>query len=283
MTSDSRRNASVRNDEDRRKELAEFLKTRRARVSPPESASFPPSRRRTPGLRREEVAELAGVSPSWYTWLEQGRDIHPSADFLNRLGAVLRLNPYELNHLFTLAGRPSPEPADANHEEVPDALDKLVREILPVPAFVMGERFDFLLWNRQFERQIFDLNLIPKEKRTWLDLLFVESAVHKRRPDWQEDARRAVAEFRWSVGKHLGSPWVKELVSRLCRESAEFSQIWQLHDIQERRKSRILEIPHDERGQQSFLRSIYIPIEAENLRLVTFTPISPDGKRKKSR
>lgn len=282
MASDFRKDASTRNDEDRRKELAEFLRTRRARVPPSEAGALPASRRRTPGLRREEVAERAGVSASWYTWLEQGRDIHPSAGFLVRLGDVLRLSPLETHHLFTLAGKAPPESLETRQEEVPEALEKLVREVLPIPAFVMGERFDFLLWNRHFERQIYNLNQIPRERRTWLDLLFVESEIHRRRSDWQEDARRAVAEFRWSVGKHVGSPWVKELITRLRQESPEFAQIWRLHDIQERKKSRVLEIPHEENGNRSFIRSIYIPIEAENLRLVTFTPL-PGARRRKTR
>lgn len=225
---------------------------------------------------------MAGVSASWYTWLEQGRDIHPSIEFLTRLSKVLRLNPHETNHLFNLAGKTPPESLDGNQEEVPAALEKLVKEILPIPAFVMGERFDFLLWNQNFTDQIVDLSGIPLERRTWLDLLFVQSPVHRKRPDWQEDARRAVAEFRWSVGKQLGSPWVKELVTRLCRESVEFAQFWRLHDIQERKKSRVLEIPDGEHGRKSYLRSIYIPIEAENLRLVTFTPLTA-GKRRRSR
>jgi hypothetical protein len=105
-----------RNEEGRRRELAAFLKKKRARVKPLESGIALMTRRRTPGLRREEVAELSGVSASWYTWLEQGRDIRPSPEFLTRLSRVLRLNPFELNHLFDLAGRTPPDSL-ANHRE----------------------------------------------------------------------------------------------------------------------------------------------------------------------
>jgi transcriptional regulator with XRE-family HTH domain len=280
MVSDTRKITPKKDDEARRKELADFLKTRRARVKPPENGYFPFSRRRTPGLRREEVAEMTGVSASWYTWLEQGRDIHPSPELLTRLSNVLHLNPFETNHLFDLAGRIQPEDHETKHEEVPQALEMLVTKVLQVPAFVLGERFDFLLWNRQFTKQFFDLEKIPKERRTWLDVTFIEHTILRARPDWKEMARRTVGEFRWSVGKQIGSPWVKDLISRMRKESPEFAELWRLHDIQERKTSRLLEFQDEKQGKQSFLRSYYIPAEAENLRVMIMIPVTPEKKRR---
>jgi transcriptional regulator with XRE-family HTH domain len=280
MVSDTRKITAQKDDAERRKELADFLKTRRARVKPPENGYFPFSRRRTPGLRREEVAEMTGVSASWYTWLEQGRDIRPSPELLTRLSNVLHLNPFETSHLFDLAGRIPPGDDEANHEEVPHAVELLVTKILQVPAFVLGERFDFLLWNRQFTKQFIDLEKIPKERRTWLDITFIEHTYLRTHPDWRERARRTVGEFRWSVGKQIGSPWVKDLISRMRKESPEFAELWRLHDVQERKTSRLLEHQNEKLGKQSFLRSYYIPAEAENLRVVIMTPVTPEKKKK---
>jgi transcriptional regulator with XRE-family HTH domain len=283
MMSDTRKTTPPKDDAEQRKELADFLKTRRARVKPPESGDFPFSRRRTPGLRREEVAEMTGVSASWYTWLEQGRDIRPSPELLSRLSKVLHLDPFETNHLFDLAGRIPPEDRGAKHEEVPQALEQLVTKVLQVPAFVLGERFDFLLWNRQFTKCFFDLEKIPKERRNWLDITFIEYTDLRTRPDWREHARRTVGEFRWSVGKKIGSPWVKDLISRMRKESPEFAEFWRLHDIQERKTSRLLEFQNEKQGKKSFLRSYYIPAEAENLRVVILTPVTPEKKNRSNK
>lgn len=259
-------------DKDRRKELATFLKIKRSKVPPPKKGHFPFSRRRTPGLRREEVAEMAGISSSWYTWLEQGRNIHPSSELLLRVGKVLGLNSIELKHLFDLAAKDLPAPFEAPQQEVPETLKNLVCKIIQTPAFVMSEKFDFLLWNQKFNEQVYDLNRIPPERRTWLDLVFIVKSSRKAHLDWQEDAQRIVAEFRWSVGKDIGKPWVQNLVSRMSQESPEFAKLWSLHDVQERKKSRILKILSDQDKQLFFTRSIYIPVEAENLKLVILTP-----------
>jgi transcriptional regulator with XRE-family HTH domain len=282
MAHDPRKITTQGDDGERRKELADFLKTRRARVKAPENGYFPFSRRRTPGLRREEVAEMTGVSVSWYTWLEQGRDIRPSTELLVRLSKALRLDPFETSHLFDLAGRTPPEDHEGNHEEVPEALALLVTKGLQVPAFVLGERFEILLWNLQFTKQLFDLEKIPKERRTLLDIIFVEHTAFRAHPNWREQARRTVGEFRWSVGKQIGSPWVKELISRMKKASPEFAEFWRLHDIQERKSSRLLENPNQKDGKNLFLRSYYTPAEAEHLRLVVMTPVAREKKQKAS-
>jgi len=279
MADDIRKKTSQRDDRERREELADFLKTRRARVKPAENEFFQLSRRRTPGLRREEVAEMTGVSASWYTWLEQARDIRPSPELLSRLSKVLRLNPAETSHLFHLAGIVPPESFETSHEEVPKAVSLLVTEVLQAPAFVLGERFDFLLWNRHFSDYFIDLEKIPKERLNWLDLVFTDET-YKKRQDWRESAGRTVAEFRWSVGKQIGSPWVKQLVGRLRKESPEFAEFWRLHDIQERNSSRIIESQNEKFGKQLYVRSFFIPAEAENLRVVILMPIAPEKKKK---
>lgn len=217
---------------------------------------------------------MAGVSASWYTWLEQGRDIRPSPEFLTRLSRVLRLNPFELNHLFDLAGRTPPDSLADNQEEVPPSLERFVKEILQVPAFVMGVRSDFLVWNRQFKDQVRDLDEVPKDQRNLLSLIFNQEWTPRSGPEWHENARTIVAEFRWSVGRQIGSPWVKNFVARMSEESPDFARLWNSHDVQERKKSRIFDVQHKKYGRRSFMRSIYVPAEAEGLRLVVLTPVA---------
>jgi transcriptional regulator with XRE-family HTH domain len=223
---------------------------------------------------------MTGVSAAWYTWLEQGRDIHPSSDLLLRLADVLQLNQFETNHLFDLAGRAPIEDNPFAVEEVPATLKLFVTEMINVPAFILGERYDFLAWNSHLTEQIFDLEMLPKERRNWLDMMFMENSHLRKFPDWPEMARRTVAEFRWSVAKHVGQPWVKELVTRMCKESVEFAQFWQLHDIEERKSSRVLETVNEEKGKKLFVRSIYIPAEAEHLRVVVMAPLKNEKKKR---
>ncbi len=261
-------------DELRRLELADFLKIRRAKIKPIVGHKVSSKWRRTPGLRREEVAEMAGVSTSWYTWLEQGRQIQPSAELLLRLSQVLRLNAFETHHLFDLAGKPLPENFVEPHENIPSTLENLVMNVIQAPAFVMGERMEFLLWNRHYVEQIVDPSTLPKERRTVLDLIFTFDLYKRSHPAWDEHARRIVAEFRHAIGKQAGSPWVHEFVSRLSRESEEFARLWRRHDVEERKNSRTVQIVRDGHAQ-SYVRSIYVPVETGNLRLVIMTPLQP--------
>jgi transcriptional regulator with XRE-family HTH domain len=269
-----------RNDDDRRKELADFLKTRRARVKPPQNSYFQFNRRRTPGLRREEVAEMAGVSSAWYTWLEQGRNIRPSSELLSRLSEVFKLSPFETNHLFDLAEKTSVEDPALTHEEIPDAVRAFVTQMISVPAFILGERYDFLAWNHHLSEQLLDLEAFPKEKRNWLEILFMKDSSFRDLPEWAEVAQRTVAEFRWSVGKHVGRPWVRELVNRMCKESDDFAKLWRQHHLEENNSSRVLEASTGKKGKQSFIRSQYIPAEAEHLRVIVLAPIESKNRKK---
>lgn len=135
------------NSEQRRKELADFLRTRREKLKPEQVGITQGARRRTPGLRREEVAEIAGVGTTWYTWLEQARDIQPSGEVLRRLGQALRLSAAEMRHLFALAGKAMPSDLEAQDESVSDGLQRLLNNALKVPAVLIGGRWDVLALN----------------------------------------------------------------------------------------------------------------------------------------
>src|SRR5260370_32520294 len=131
----------------RRQALADFLRKRRASLYPIEVGLPAGTRCRTPGLRREEVAQLANMGTSWYVWLEQGRDVHPSAQVLESLARVLRLTPNERRHLFLLAGQPLPPSASPAEESIGSALQHVLDDLNPSPAYVLGRRYDYLAWN----------------------------------------------------------------------------------------------------------------------------------------
>jgi transcriptional regulator with XRE-family HTH domain len=275
-TSISNRNGSnYKNDEERRKELADFLRTRRERLKPTPGKVSQLSRRRTPGLRREEVAEIAGVGATWYTWLEQSRDIQPSAEVLERVGKALELNPFEMNHLFALAGRVAPASQLSTLEQVPASLKRIIDD-LRIPALVVGERMDHLYWNKKYTELVapeWD-SIQGKGIRNWLQYIFLEPSVRERLVDWESHSKRILAEFRASIGEQVGSPWVVELIEQLRTSSPEFASSWKSHDVKER-VSLSFEIDHPTLGRLGFERSVYSPVDASKLKLVLFTPLKP--------
>lgn len=263
------RRSKQKPDADRRRELADFLRTRRERLKPDVVG---PGRRRTPGLRREEVAEQAGVGVSWYTWLEQGRDIQPSIELLRSLSKVLQLSPFESRYLFQLAGRPLPDDTEEHETEIPESVRRFVMETLALPAYIIDDRFNFLMANDLFEESFYQLNDLPAEDRNWLHFVFTNPKFRALNPDWEAAARRVLAEFRLSIGKQVTSVWAKDLIKRLSITSPQFAQWWKAHDVLERR-SLITQSPVGAESKKKYERSTYIPLDAENLRINILTPI----------
>src|SRR5262245_17955303 len=191
--------------EARRRELASFLRSRRERVQPGDVGLPPGGRRRTPGLRREEVAQLSGVGVTWYTWLEQGRDINVSAQVVDAIARTLKLDRHEWAHLSTLAGfatGPLPEQCAA----LPDAVRRVMHQVAPYPAAVLNDRFDLLAYNAAFGSLLVDLDELPAAEHNVLWLAFTN-------PDWRagmidsDPSRcRLVASFRSAMANHLGEP-----------------------------------------------------------------------------
>jgi transcriptional regulator with XRE-family HTH domain len=215
----------------RRRELGAFVRSRRERVTP-EQVGLPPSRRRrTPGLRREEVAQLAGVGVTWYTWLEQGRDIHPSAEVLEAIARTLQFDRHEHAHLFTLAGVATTTIADQCMHLGPTA-QPLLDQLEPFPAIIVNDRLDLLAFNRVYASFFEDLDAIPIEDRNILWLVFTHPEWRRTIVDWDEVVGRLVAEYRALMAEHLDdAPW-KSLVARLHAASPEFTAFWERHDVQ---------------------------------------------------
>jgi transcriptional regulator with XRE-family HTH domain len=222
--------AETNGTELRRRELGAFLRSRRERVRPEQVGLPPMRRRRTPGLRREEVAQLAGVGVTWYTWLEQGRDINPSAQVLDAIARTLQFDAHEHSHLFTLAGATTTTIADQCLHIHPTA-QPLIDQLEPFPAVVVNARLDLLAFNRVYASFFDDLDTIPIEDRNVLWLAFTHPRWREVIVDWDDVSGRLVAEYRALMAEHLDDPAWKALVARLHRASAEFTALWERHDV----------------------------------------------------
>lgn len=209
--------------------LAAFLKDRRTRLDP---ASFGFSgRRRTPGLRREEVAQRANISPTWYTWLEQGRGGAPSADVLNRIAKGLLLTEAEREHLFMLGlGRP-PEVRYTGAEGVSPRLQRLIDTLDASPAIVRTATWDVVAWNRAARVVLTDYSALPEGERNILRFMFLRPAIRARQHDWQNLARFVVGSFRADAARAGAVSEVRELVDELCSASPEFAALWRANDV----------------------------------------------------
>ena len=218
-------------DEIRRHELSDFLRTRRARISPA-GIGFPPAnRRRTPGLRREEVAQLAGMSATWYTWLEQRRPISVSRGMLDNLARVLQLNPVERVQLFRLARREPAIDSTPRRETVSPRFQRMLDQSDIMPSFVMGRRWDVLGWNRAARAFFLDFEQIPPDERNMVWLFFTHPALRSLLVEWSTRAQDTLARFRADYGRYAGDSHFVQLVDRLNAVSPEFAQWWPRHDV----------------------------------------------------
>ncbi|MEW2545180.1 helix-turn-helix transcriptional regulator [Streptomyces sp. NPDC047002] len=214
----------------RRRELAEFLRSRRERISPEQVGLARGSRRRTPGLRREEVAHLSSVGVTWYTWLEQARDIKVSAQVLDALARALLLDPVERAHLFSLAGGVDPDPTTPCPQVTP-ALRSMLEQLEPFPAAVQNSRYDLLAYNSTYGVLMRDLDALPPEDRNCLWLAFTDDAWRAALVDRANAQRAMAARFRASMAEHLGDPAWKALLARLRCASEEFRAAWDRHEV----------------------------------------------------
>ncbi|MFD2414764.1 helix-turn-helix transcriptional regulator [Amycolatopsis pigmentata] len=214
-----------------RTELREFLRSRRARVSP-EDVGIPPGvRRRTPGLRREEVAQLAGVGITWYTWLEQGRPINVSSQVLDAVARTLFLDAAERDHLYRLAQIPQPPVTSDPPTEIPGDLDTVLGALDPLPAMLVNARTDVLRWNRAYAALHPALVSAPAGQRNTLWHLFAAPDGQHRIVNRDEQAPEAVAGFRYRYSQNVGDPQWQDFVTRLRAASPLFSRLWARHDV----------------------------------------------------
>lgn len=269
------------NNDQRMKALSAFLTAHRAKLGP-HSVGLPAGgRRRTPGLRREEVAQIAGVSTTWYTWLEQGRDIRMSPQVLERIAYALKLNEDERSYLFALAlEQPVPAASETSSTGMPAALQTIVDELHWCPTIVSDRKCDIVGWNKAAAAVFMDFAQVPPEERNLIWLLFTRKELRALAVNWEEFVRGFLAIFRYYYGKFLGDTWYGEFIERLSGQNADFRTLWDKNDVSAAPEV-FIEFRHAKAGKMLFdLTSMQVQGQAD-LRCSVYTPSSDSGTEAK--
>ncbi len=256
-----------------RRELAEFLSSRRRQLAPGAVGLPAGANRRTPGLRREEVALLAGVSHTWYTWLEQGREIRPSVQVMDALARTLQLTAAEREYVLRLSGN-EPVPAVEALETMPAHLQRLMDALGPSPAYAITSTWSIVGWNQAYERLYPGVADLPAADRNLLWVVFTDPAVRRLLGDWTTDSRRFLTQFRAEVGPRLADPQVVDLVTRLQAASPAFREGWASHDV-DRFTSTERRFEHPAVGSLVLEHHQLTPADAPGLQLVVYTAAEP--------
>ncbi|MEU8250949.1 helix-turn-helix transcriptional regulator [Nonomuraea sp. NPDC048916] len=262
--------------EARRSDLAAFLRSRRERITP-EMVDLPPGpRRRTPGLRREEVAQLAGVGVTWYTWLEQGRPINASSQVLDAVARTLRLDPAERQHLYRLAGQPETA-LTADETRVTPEMRAILDRLDPMPACLANSRCDVLAWNTAYDALFPEVVAASEGERNTLWQGCVNPRMSATPADRDQDLSRAVAIFRGAYSRHSDDPGWQDFVRRLSAESAEFARLWARQDVAEP-GPREKRYKHEVLGEIRFRTTSFNLSSAPETRLVIYTPLEEESR-----
>lgn len=253
---------------DRRHELAEFLRSRRARLSPEQAGLPRGTRRHTPGLRRGEVALLAGVSLEWYTWLEQGRDINVSVQLLESLVRALQLDASERTHLFLLALRQPPPIETVSQTTISPTFQRFLDQLGTTPACVVDVRLDVVAWNKAFCVVFGNYEAKSERERNLIWRLFMSPSLNE---EWEEHARVYLAQFRAGYDRFIEDPWWAQQIAELSHFSSKFRELWARHEVlnvPEGRKS----MHHPHVGDLAFEFLLFQTVASCDLRLLIHTP-----------
>ncbi|WP_175729584.1 helix-turn-helix transcriptional regulator [Burkholderia ambifaria] len=253
--------------------LGAYLRDRREKLDPT-ALGLPVARRRTPGLRREEVAQRAHVSAAWYTWLEQGRGGAPSADVLDRLARALLLNDAEREHLFLIGLGHPPEVHYHASRDVTPRLQHVLDSLDASPAIVRTATWDVVAWNDAAAATLTDYATLPPPARNILRLIFIDAAVRDAQPNWERVARFAVGAFRADIARGGATQAVRAFVDEMRATSAEFDAMWRSHDIHSQDEG-TKEIRHPQAGRIGLECSAFSVTGRPDLSLVVFTPATP--------
>ena len=253
----------------RRHELAEFLRHRREGTTPDAVGLSANGNRRTPGLRREEVSQLAGVGLSWYTWLEQGREITPSPSVLDALAHVYDLDPAARAHLFHLAGVALPVSGDPYPVDAPTELRDVVLGLEPNPAYLIGPRTDVLAWNGAASRIFGEPSPALDGVPNLLWWMFAEPGPHGL--GWSITARQTLARFRAEHARRYDDPAFINLIRDLLQESPRFRELWRCHEVLDGQIG-TKTIEHPDLGRLTLHHLQSIPTSHPDLRLTQFVP-----------
>ena len=252
--------------------LGAYLRNRRTKLDP---ASFGFSgRRRTPGLRREEVAQRANLSATWYTWLEQGRGGSPSADALDRIARALTLTDVEREHLFLLGLGRQPAVAHRSSEAITPRLQRMLDTLTYSPAIVRTATWDVVAWNRAAACVLTDYGALAPDQRNILRMIFCDRRVRAVQAEWEAVARFVVRAFRIDAARAGIDVEVAPLVDELCRSSPEFDSMWRDNDVQTHGEG-IKRLSHPQLGPISMEYSAFAVDGRPDLSLIVYNPITP--------
>jgi transcriptional regulator with XRE-family HTH domain len=253
--------------------LGAYLKDRRTKLDPA-AFGFSSQRRRTSGLRREEVAQRANISSAWYTWLEQGRGGAPSADVLDRIARALMLTDIEREHLFLVGlGRP-PEARYQGNEGVTPRLQRVLDALNPSPALIRTATWDVVAWNRAATVMLVDYGSLPPEQRNVLRFMFLDPRARAAQYDWESVARFVVGAFRVDVVRAGAATAVGDLVDELCRLSPEFEAMWRDNNVRAHNEG-VKHIRHPIFGRFAFEYSAFAVDGRQDLSMVVYNPATP--------
>jgi transcriptional regulator with XRE-family HTH domain len=251
--------------------LGTYLRGRRTKLDPA-AFGIAPERRRTAGLRREEVAQRANISSTWYTWLEQGRGGAPSADVLDRIARALMLTDVEREHLYLLGlGRP-PEVRYRRDDGVTPRLQRVLDLLEPSPALIRTAIWDVVAWNRAASVMLMDYGALPPEERNILRFMFLDPRMRAAQYDWESVARFVVGAFRVDAVRAGAAAEVQPLIDDLCRLSPEFRAMWRDNDVVQSHSEHVKHIRHPILGPIAFEHSAFAVDGRPDLSMVIYNP-----------
>ncbi|PEC30643.1 transcriptional regulator [Bacillus cereus] len=262
------------NNKTRREALSAFLKTKRAQISP-ESIGLPAgTRRRTPGLRREEVAQLAGVSTTWYTWLEQGRDIKVSTIVLDCISKALQLNNDETDYLYDLAFESNSEITipKKDQSKLSPSLIRILDELTYCPTIITDRHFHIVGWNPAAAYVFLDFEQIPNDQRNLIHLVFTRKELKALAVNWEHFVKGFLAIFRTYYGRYLDDEWYSQFIKEMSHSHSEFQSLWQESQVS-KAPDMIIEFRHAKAGKMLFnLTSLQVQGDMD-LRCSIYTPV----------
>lgn len=267
-------------EKQRYKELGDFLKTRRAKILPSQVGIPEGGRRRIPGLRREEVAYLAGVGLTWYTWLEQGRAIQVSAEVLESLSRVLMLDKQERIHLYTLARHVFPSDIPSYKGTVSPILQHVLDNLILSPSFIMDIRWNIISWNKAARVVFADYGKINVRERNMVWMMFTNPDYKNLFIDWEFHAQGMLARFRSDIGHYIEDPWLTNFIDELKTESEQFNLWWSKHEVQGNGEIN-KKLNHPIAGKMEFEFSSFDVSDNLNLKLIVNTPLTGTDTDKK--
>ncbi|MGG2027683.1 helix-turn-helix transcriptional regulator [Gottfriedia sp. S16(2024)] len=272
------------NRETRLEALSEFLKTQRSKLNPQMVGLPVGTRRRTPGLRREEVAGLAGVSTTWYTWLEQGRDITVSNSVLDAISDALQLNKDERNYLYALALPEAEKRSFSNEEDtaISPALTKILNELRNCPIIISDRRCHIVGWNPAAAHVFLDFEQIPKEERNLIQLLFYRKEFKSLAVNWEHFVKGFLAIFRTYYGQYVGDQWYTSFINEMEQNFPEFHELWNESEVSSA-PDVLIEFRHAKAGKMLFnLTSLQVQGNID-LRCSVYTPVEDTNTESKLR